>query len=263
MHPLVNTAIKAARRAGNVIVRHMDQLDRVDVRRKGRNDFVSEVDTRAEAEIIRVLKAAYPDHAVLAEETGRQAGSEYEWVIDPLDGTTNYLHGMPHFCVSIALRRRSVVEHGVIFDPLRNEIFAASRGSGARLNDRRIRVSDVSRLQDSLLGTGFPFRNMEHIDLWLASFRTFLATTSGVRRPGAAALDLAYVAAGRFDGFWEMGLSPWDMAAGTLLVEEAGGLVADFGGGQQFMETGNVVAANTHIFADMLAVIRRRIPETV
>ncbi len=258
MHPLVNTAIKAARRAGNIMVRHMDQLDRLDVRRKGRSDFVSEVDTLAEAEIIRVIHTAYPDHAIISEESGARRGNEFQWIIDPLDGTTNYLHGFPQFCVSIGVRRRNVLEHGVIFDPLRNEIFSASRGDGARLNERRIRVSTVSRLEDALLGTGFPFRSVEHIDPYLATFRSFLGLTSGVRRPGAAALDLAYVAAGRLDGFWELGLNVWDMAAGAVLIEEAGGLIADFAGGQDFLNTGSVLAATPQIFGDMLEIIRRR-----
>lgn len=260
MHPMLNTAIKAARRAGTVIVRHLDQLERLAIETKGRNDFVSEVDRQAETEIVKVILAAYPDHGILAEESGHQAGNEYLWLIDPLDGTTNYLHGYPHFAVSIAVKRANKLEQAVVFDPLRNELFTATRGQGAQLNERRMRVSRVTDLRFALLGTGFPFRAEKHLEIWIDTFRTLLTHSSGIRRAGSAALDLAHVACGRLDGFWEMGLSPWDIAAGALLIEEAGGLIADFGGAQEFLRTGNVVAGNPQIHARIISLIQRHLP---
>lgn len=256
MHPMLNTAVKAARRAGSVIVRFASQLDRLDIERKGHNDFVSEVDRRAEAEIIHILRTAYPDHAILAEESGRQGANEYEWIIDPLDGTTNFLHGYPQFAVSIALLRQGKLDQGVVFDPLRDELFTASRGSGAQMNDRRIRVSTVSTLEASLLGTGFPFKSMTFLEVWIDTFRQLLPKTSGVRRAGSASLDLAHVASGRLDGFWEFGLSPWDMAAGALLIQEAGGLVSDFCGGQDFLKTGNIVGGTPKVQPEILRLIQ-------
>ncbi len=260
MHPMLNTAVKAARRAGKIILRNLTQIDRLAVETKGRNDFVSDVDRHAEAEIISVIRSAYPDHAILAEESGRQAGNDYLWIIDPLDGTTNYLHGYPQFAVSIALHYQNRATQAVIFDPLRDELFTASRGAGAQINDRRIRVSEVSRMESALLGTGFPFKSMEHLEAWIASFRTLLPLCSGVRRAGSAALDLAHVACGRLDGFWEIGLNPWDMAAGCLLIEEAGGMVSDFAGGQAFLENGNVLAGNAKIYAELLRLIPPQLP---
>ena len=257
LHPTLNIAAKAARQAGNVILRHLDRLDSLTVEAKNKNDFVTEVDKMAEAEIIRVIKSAYPDHAILAEESGAQTGNSYQWIIDPLDGTTNYVHGFPQFSVSIALSREGVLEQGVIFDPIRSEMFTASRGRGAQLNDRRIRVSNVNRLRDALLGTGFPFRAMDHLDPWLRIFRVMLVQTSGVRRAGSAALDLAYVACGRFDGFWEFGLQVWDMAAGCLLIQEAGGLITDFDNTQDYLATGNILAGNPNVHAQMLDVVAK------
>ncbi|MDH3281556.1 MAG: inositol monophosphatase [Gammaproteobacteria bacterium] len=260
MHPILNIAVKAARRAGTVIVRYIDHVDRLEVTEKGRNDFVSEVDEIAESEIINVIKTAYPDHAIVAEESGKKTGRQYEWVIDPLDGTTNFLHGHPVFAVSIAVRQDSEIRHAVIFDPLRNELFTASRGSGAHLNNHRIRVSRVIRMRSALLGTGFPFKHLEHLDTWMATFKVLLRRSSGIRRAGSAALDLAYVACGRFDGFWEMGLKEWDMAAGCLLVQEAGGLVSDFAGRQDYLVTGNIVAGNPAIHPELLDIIRDKLP---
>ncbi|MDH3689014.1 MAG: inositol monophosphatase [Gammaproteobacteria bacterium] len=257
MHPIITIATRAARRAGNVIVRHLDRLDRLEVESKGKNDFVSQVDRLAETEIIQVLRHAYPDHAILAEESGAQEGNDYEWIIDPLDGTTNYLHGFPQFAVSIALRYRGELQHGLVFDPLRDELFTASRGNGAYLNDRRIRVSKVTQLEDALLGTGFPFRALSKLDLWLLTFRALFPRCSGIRRAGAAALDLAYVATGRFDGFWEMDLSPWDLAAGCLLIQEAGGLLSDFDGEANYLKNGNIVAANSYIYNEMHDIIKK------
>jgi myo-inositol-1(or 4)-monophosphatase len=255
---MLNIAVKAARQAGNVIMRHLDRLDTLNIQTKAHNDFVSEVDVRAEAEIIDIISKAYPDHAILAEESGTRSGSTYQWIIDPLDGTTNFLHGYTHFAVSIALSREGVLEHGVIFDPIRNEMFTAGRGRGAHLNDRRMRVSSVSRLENALLGTGFPFRAMTHLDPWLKMFRAMLLRTSGIRRAGSAALDLAHVACGRFDGFWELGLKPWDLAAGCLLIQEAGGLVTDLDDAQSFMESGNIIAANPAIHPQMLEIISKQ-----
>jgi len=263
MHPLLNTAIRAARRAGNVIMRYSDRLDRLSVEAKGRNDFVSEVDRMAEDEIIRCIHGAYPSHAILAEESGAQgrtAAGEYEWVIDPLDGTTNYLHGFPHYAVSIAARRGTQLEQAVVFDPVRNEMFTASRGRGAQLNDRRIRVSTVDRLSGALLATGFPFRELDRLDLWLGTFRALLPRTHGIRRAGSAALDLAYVAAGRVEGFWEFGLNVWDMAAGALLIEEAGGMVGDMRGGRGFLDSGDILTANPVLYAELLRVVRDELP---
>ncbi len=260
MHPILNTAVKAARRAGTLIVRYVDHTDRLQVTEKGRNDFVTEVDEIAEAEIVGIIKSAYPDHAIVAEESGTRSGHEYEWVIDPLDGTTNFLHGHPQFAVSIAVRRRADLHHAVVFDPLRNELFTASRGAGAQLNDHRIRVSRTVRMRAALLGTGFPFKQLEHLDTWMATFKALLTRSSGIRRAGSAALDLAYVACGRFDGFWEMGLKEWDMAAGCLLIQEAGGLVTDFAGRQDHLTTGNIVAGNPAIHPALLEVIRAHVP---
>jgi myo-inositol-1(or 4)-monophosphatase len=206
MNPFVTTAVKAARKAGRTMLRYIDQLDRLSIESKGRNDFVSEVDRLCEDEIVQILRTAYPSHGIKGEEGNEQKGDAYTWIIDPLDGTTNYLHGFPQFAVSIALQHREKVEHGVVFDPLREELFTASRGQGAALNDRRIRVSRVQQMQKSLLGTGFPFRNEHNIELWLDTLRTFIKTSSGIRRIGSAALDLAYVACGRLDGFWEFDL---------------------------------------------------------
>jgi len=256
MHPMLNIAVRAARSAGNIIVRNLDRLDTLTVQTKDVNDFVSEVDRQAEQEIIGILRKAYPDHSVLAEESGIQDGNDYQWIIDPLDGTTNYLHGFPQFAVSIALRHKGRIEQGVVYDPLRQELFTATRGAGAILNDRRIRVTGRKSLDGALLGTGFPFKSQQHLDAYLDMFRALFPMTAGIRRPGSAALDLAYVAAGRLDGFWEIGLSIWDMAAGVLLIQEAGGLSSDFVGGHDYLESGNLVAGNPKVFAEILKAIR-------
>jgi len=255
---MLNTAVKAARKAGSIISRSSVDLDKLTIRSKRHNDFVSEVDHAAEEAIIATLREAYPKHGFLAEESGADdATAEYVWVIDPLDGTTNFLHGFPQYCVSIALLHKGVPTHGVVFDPNRNELFTASRGSGAYVNDRRIRVSKTDRLDDALVGTGFPFREVENIEEYLRMFRNVTCTTSGIRRPGAAALDLAWVAAGRLDGFWELGLSPWDMAAGAVLVREAGGLVGDLDGEDRFLASGRVVATNAKLFAALLNLLKK------
>lgn len=256
MHPLLNMAVKAARSAGNIIMRHHDQLERLTVESKGRKDYVSEVDRMAENEIIRILRAAYPNHGFLAEETGTQPGDEYVWIIDPLDGTTNFLHGFPHFAVSIGLKCRDRLEQAVVFDPSRNELFTATRGNGAQLNDRRIRVSRVTDLEYALLGAGFPFRSHHYMDVWIQTLREFMLSTSGIRRPGSASLDLAYVAAGRYEGFWERGLSPWDMAAGIVLVREAGGFVSDIDGGTRMLQSGSILATNDGLHAPLGDLLR-------
>lgn len=260
MHPMLNIAIKAARRAGSVILRYTDQLERLAIESKGRSDFVTEVDREAEAEIIRIIHKAYPDHAFLAEESGRRPGNEYVWIIDPLDGTTNYVHGYPQFGVAIALMHRDKFDQAVVFDPLRNELFTASRGVGAQLNGRRMRVSRVTKFEFALLGTGFPFRAHEHLEVWIDTFRVLLTHTSGIRRAGSAALDLAHVACGRLDGFWEIGLGPWDIAAGALLIEEAGGLIGDFAGGQRFLQTGNVIAGNPDVYGRIIELMQPLLP---
>lgn len=255
MHPMLNIATRAARTAGDIIVRHMDRVQGLEVTTKGYNDFVTEVDRQAEDAIIRTIHKAYPHHAILAEESGRQGDDAYQWIIDPLDGTTNYLHGFPQFAVSIALMHKGVLEQGVVYDPLRQELFTATRGSGALLNDRRIRVSRQTKLEGALLGTGFPFKDQKRLEVYLATFKSLFPTTSGIRRAGSAALDLAYVACGRFDGFWEFGLREWDMAAGVLLVQEAGGLVSDINGGHDYLQSGNIAAGNPKIYKAILRTI--------
>jgi len=256
MHPTLNIAIRAARSAGNIIVRALDQVDRLSITTKAENDFVTEVDKMAEAEIIRTLRKSFPNHGILAEESGTSPGDDYQWVIDPLDGTTNFLHGFPQFAVSIALKHKLVIEQAVVYDPISQELFTASRGRGAHLNDRRIRVTSRINLDGALLGTGFPFKHLQQLDAYLASFKTLITKTAGIRRAGSAALDLAYVAAGRLDGFWELGLSPWDMAAGILLIEEAGGFVCDFNGDKNYFQSGNIVTANPKLIKHLLQQIQ-------
>lgn len=256
MHPMLNIAVRAARAAGDLIVRHVDRLDQLSITSKDRNDFVSEVDHQAEDAIIRVLRKAYPSHSILAEESGSHAGDDFQWIIDPLDGTTNFLHGFPQFAVSIALLHKGKLEQGVVYDPLRQELFTATRGAGAMVNHRRLRVSPRNSLTGALLGTGFPYKDHQHLDAYLATLKALITQTAGIRRPGSAALDLAYVAAGRLDGFWEIGLRPWDLAAGALLVQEAGGIVGDFSGGPSFLKDGHIVAGNAKIFAQLIKEIR-------
>lgn len=263
MHPTLNIAVKAARRAASVINRASTQLDLVAVQTKSPNDFVTEIDRAAEQAIIDVLREAYPQHGILAEESGASGDGEYLWIIDPLDGTTNFIHGFPQYAISIALAKNGVTEQAVVFDPTRNELFTATKGSGAYLNDRRIRVSKRIRLAESLIGTGFPFRELEHLDAYLATFRELTHKTAGIRRPGAASLDLAWLAAGRLDGFWELGLQPWDMAAGALLIQEAGGLVSDLAGDAGYLESGNIVAGAPKVFAQLLAVVQAHRPASL
>ncbi len=249
MHPLLNIAVGAARRAGDVIVRSLDRVGTLVVSEKGRNDFVSEVDRAAEQVLIAAIRKAYPSHGFLAEESGALAGDDYTWVIDPLDGTTNFLHGFPQFAVSVACRHRGRAEVAVVFDPTRGELFTAERGAGTQLDGRRLRVSQRTGLEGALVGTGFPYReNRKWLAPYLAMLERVMNATAGVRRPGAASLDLAYVAAGRLDAFWEVGLSPWDTAAGNLLITEAGGRVGDFTGGE-YRDGGHLLAGTPRVFA--------------
>ncbi len=253
---MINIAVRAARNAGRVILRYYERTESLTIDEKSRNDFVSEVDRQAERIIINELRGKFPDHSILGEESGRHKGNEFQWVIDPLDGTTNYLHGLPQFAISIALKYKGRLEHGLVYDPLREEMFTASRGSGARLNDRKLRVTQRLDLEGALLGTGLPFRNQRFIKEYLGMLETLMKDTAGIRRPGSAALDFAYVATGRTDGFWELGLSEWDCAAGALLVHEAGGVVTDIGGGDRYLATGNVIAGGYKVHAAILKAIR-------
>lgn len=256
MQPMLNIASRAAVRAGKIMVRAINQGKDLHVDSKGHNDFVSEIDRQAEATIIEVLHKAYPDHAFLAEESGKHAGSDYEWVIDPLDGTTNFVHGHPQFSISIALKHCGQLELALIYDPLREELFTAARGEGAFLNDRRLHVSRLPSLEGALIGTGFPFKMQHHLDSYLATFKALFPLVADIRRAGSAALDLAYVAAGRLDGFWEIGLQEWDMAAGVLLIQEAHGFVMDFNGEYNFLSTGNIICGNAKILKSLIETIQ-------
>ena len=267
MQPMVNMALRAARKAGEIISHAYNDLDKIDVEVKDRNDFVTEVDRAAEEAIIASLKKSYPDHGFYGEESGLQEGKgegkDYLWIIDPLDGTTNFIKGIPQFAVSIACQYRGRLEHAVILDPLKEEEFCASRGHGATLNSKRIRVGNNKSLDGALIGTGIPFTTpaINHLDNYLNMMRVLLGDTAGIRRAGAAALDLAYVACGRLDAFWEIGLNNYDMAAGVLIIQEAGGLVGDFKGGHHFMENRQVVAGNARCFKEVLKRIRPFVTE--
>ena len=258
LHPMLNIAIKAARAAGAIINRASLDLDRLTVTSKGPNDFVTEVDQAAERAIIETLLSAYPDHAILAEESGRAMGSQtsdYVWIIDPLDGTTNFIHGFPQYAVSIALAFKGKVEQAVVYDPARNDLFYATKGRGAFLNDKRLRVSKRIRLADSLIGTGFPFRKGDNFKRYLKIMEELMPLCAGLRRPGAAALDLCYVAAGWYDAFFETGLSPWDVAAGSLIVTEAGGLVGNFTGEADFLYQREVLAGSPKVYAQLVPIL--------
>ena len=258
MHPTLNIAVKAARRAGQIINRASLDIDSLNISVKQQSDYVTEVDRAAEAAIIAVLREAYPAYGILAEESGlagTDTTAEFQWIIDPLDGTTNFIHGVPQYAISIGLAKQGVIQQAVVYDSNRNELFTASKGGGAFLNGKRIRVAKRTRLDEALIGTGFPYRMFDHIDAYLAIFRELAQKTAGMRRPGAASLDLAWVACGRMDGFWELGLSPWDMAAGSLLITEAGGLVSDLSGESNYMHTGNIIGGNPKIFSQLLQVI--------
>jgi myo-inositol-1(or 4)-monophosphatase len=261
MQPLLNIAVRAARRAGEIIVRNLDRVPSLPIRSKSRNDFVTEVDHMAERDIMETVRRMYPDHGFLAEESGRSGGDEVVWIIDPLDGTTNFLHGFPVFAVSIGVEYRGRMEHAVVYDPMRQELFTASRGDGAQLDGKRIRVSKQAELEGALIGTGFPYRaNARWMDDYLAMLKLMMEKTAGLRRPGSAALDLAYVAAGRTDGFWEIGLSPWDTAAGTLLITEAGGRIGTLTGGD-YKQGGNVIAGTPKVYEAMVECLGPMVPE--
>jgi myo-inositol-1(or 4)-monophosphatase len=255
MQPMLNIAVRAARSAGDLILRSADNVGRLHIDQKGKNDYASEVDRMAEREIINIIKAAYPEHAILAEESGEHKGNDFVWVIDPLDGTTNFLHGFPQYAVSIALKHKGKLEVGVVYDPLRDELFTAKRGGGAMLNNRRLRVTNQTSLKGALIGTGFPFKTDKHLDAYLGMFRALTTDCAGIRRAGAAALDLAYVAAGRLDGFWEIGVMEWDVAAGILLITEAGGVITDFSFNDNYLVSGNVIAGSPKMHQLMYQLI--------
>ncbi|WP_225214065.1 MULTISPECIES: inositol monophosphatase family protein [Comamonas] len=258
LHPMLNVAIKAARAAGALINRAALDVESVRVAQKQVNDFVTEVDKAAERAVIETLLGAYPDHGILGEETGTEFGnknSDFVWIIDPLDGTTNFIHGFPVYCVSIALSFKGKIEHAVVYDPTRNDLFTATRGRGAFLNERRIRVSKRTQLKDCLVSTGFPFRPGDNFRAYMRMFAEITQRTAGVRRPGAAALDLAYVAAGFTDGFFESGLSIWDVAAGSLLITEAGGLVGNFTGEADFLEQAECLAGNPRAYGQLVGIL--------
>ncbi|HHQ69605.1 MAG TPA: inositol monophosphatase [Halothiobacillaceae bacterium] len=259
MHPMLNIAVRAARSAGDIIDRNRHRITDLTIESKQRNDYVSDVDRQAEASIINTLTRAYPDHAILAEESGDQGQgeSDYRWIIDPLDGTTNFLHGIPHFAVSIALEHQGKLLLGLVYNPVTEELFVAERGNGAFLNNRRIRVTKRRGLEGALLATGIPFNQDRNFKRFIDTTSAFYGPISGVRRFGSAALDLAYVACGRFDGYWEYGLKPWDVAAGALLVREAGGVVIDTDGSDSYLKTGNVIAANPKLTHQMLQTIKQ------
>jgi myo-inositol-1(or 4)-monophosphatase len=260
MQPLLNIAVRAARRAGDLIVRNVDRVPTLGVRSKSRNDFVSEIDQLAERDIIETIRRTHPDHGFLGEEGGRSGGDEFVWIIDPLDGTTNFLHGFPVFAVSLACEYRGRLEHAVVYDPMRQELFTASRGDGAQVDGKRIRVSKQAALEGALIGTGFPYRaNARWTDEYLAMLKAVMQQTAGIRRPGAASLDLAYVAAGRIDGFWEIGLHAWDTAAGTLLITEAGGHIGTLTGGE-YRQGGNVIAGTPKVYEAMVECLRPFVP---
>lgn len=261
-HPFVNIGINAARSAGKLMVRALDHLDHLTIEQKGLNDYVTQVDKACEQEIIDIILKAYPNHGIIGEESGElnnPKDADYTWIIDPLDGTTNYLHGFPQFCISIGIMHKGRIEHGIVLDPMRQELFTASRGRGAMLNETRIRVSKVHQLQRALIGTGFPTRDMAVVDKYCDIFKDLFPKTAGVRRAGAAALDLCYVACGRFDAFWEFGLKIWDVAAGSLIIHEAGGLVSGFGEDESFLNTGNIIASTPKIHAPLKNILHQHL----
>ncbi len=252
---MLNIAIRAARAAGDSIVREMDRACDIPIEDKGKNDFVTEVDKNAEEIIISTIQKSYPDHAFLAEESGQRGESDYLWIIDPLDGTTNFLHSFPHFAVSIALKQKGILNQAVVYDPLKQELFTATKGKGAQLNNRKIRVSSKKELDGALLGTGFPYSDEKAMLKFIESYKALFPKVAGIRRAGVASLDLAYVASGRLDGFWEFNLKPWDIAAGVLLIQEAGGISAELSGGLDYLESGNIISANPKLLKAMLKIV--------
>lgn len=265
MHPMLNIAIRAARNAGQVIVKGFTNPDNLETRQKGQNDFVTNVDLDAENAIVNTIRKSYPEHTIIGEECGELTGSnpDYQWIVDSLDGTTNFINGIPHFAVSIALRVKGRTEQAVVYDPIRDELFSASRGAGAQLNGYRIRTGKAKDLNGTVLATGFPFKQKHHADAYLDMFKDMFIQCADIRRAGAASLDLVYVAAGRVDGYWELGLKPWDFAAGSLIAREAGAIVTDFVGGHNYERSGNLVCANPKVLKTMLATIREHLPESL
>jgi len=257
---MLNIAVRAARNAGDLIQRSSQNIEKLTIDQKSRNDYASEVDRMAEQEIIKIIRTSFPDHAILAEESGEHKGNDYVWVIDPLDGTTNFLHGFPQYAVSIALKHKNKLELGVIYDPGRDELFTAERGGGAMLNNRKIRVSKQSSMRGALIGTGFPFKTMDNIEPYLGMFRAVSADSAGIRRAGAAALDVAYVACGRLDAFWEIGVKEWDVAAGVLMVQEAGGVATDFSFNDKYLQSGNIIVGNPKMHQLMYHAIEPHVP---
>ncbi|OGT44539.1 MAG: inositol monophosphatase [Gammaproteobacteria bacterium RIFCSPHIGHO2_12_FULL_38_11] len=257
MHPMLNIAIQAARQASKIMLRALDQMDKIEITEKNPNDFVTQVDRVSEEIIIETIHKAYPHHAILAEESGHQnnQNEEYCWVIDPLDGTRNFMQGYPQFSISIALIKKNVVELGLVYDPIRQELFTATRGQGAYLNSRRMRISPAQKMKDALIGTGFPRLDKKNTKNYLKTFENVFMQCSDIRRAGSAALDLAYVACGRLDGFWESTLKIWDMAAASLMIKESGGIVSDFQGGETYLARGNIAAANPKILRELLPLI--------
>ena len=265
MNPMLNIAIRAARKAGNVIAKNYERRDDIQTSKKGINDYVTSVDKAAEAEIIEIIQKSYPDHTIISEELGALEGkdSDIQWVIDPLDGTTNFVKGLPHFSVSIAIRVKNRTEVGVVYDPIRNELFTAVRGEGAKLNEVRLRVDSQNELNGAILATGFPFKQPSLMPTQFVIMNNLIDEAADFRRTGSAALDLCYVASGRVDGYFEMGLKPWDCAAGDLIVREAGGLVCDFNAGHGYLRSGNIVAAPARILKEMLNKIQPCLTEQV
>ena len=261
-HPVLNVAIEAAHAAAKIMRRQMQHVDAIPVERKARHDYVSEVDKACEAEIVREIKRFYPDHAFLCEESGQIGDDEHVWIIDPLDGTSNYLHGIPHFAVSIAQQYRGKTEHAVVYDPIRDELFSASRGSGAFMNNKRMRVSARNGLEDAVVATAFPFRDRENLQAYAKVFQAVFSKVEDFRRAGTASLDLAWVAAGRMDGYFELGLKPWDVAAGSLIVREAGGVVLDFDGNDAVEEAGSIIAAPYKVMTPLRQLINSRWKKT-
>ncbi|MGK0297947.1 MAG: myo-inositol-1(or 4)-monophosphatase [Gammaproteobacteria bacterium] len=255
MHPMLNIGIRAARAAGDLIVRNVDQISDLNISEKGLNDYVTEIDKRAEKIIIKTILTSYPDHSILAEESGSHGESDYQWIIDPLDGTTNFLHGIPHFAVSIACKYKDNIEQAIVYDPIKQELFTATRGNGAHLNNRRIRVSNRKYLKGALVGTGFPFGENSKLETFIHTLRAVFPIAAGIRRFGAASLDLAYVACGRLDGFWEFGLKEWDIAAGALLIQESGGIVSSIKNDATFLKTGDILAANSKLHDELFQLL--------
>lgn len=257
MHPMLNIAVRAARSAGSIIGRGFENIDDLQVEQKGTNDFVTKVDKEAEQAIISKIQQSYPDHSFVGEEGANiQGNPDFKWVIDPLDGTTNFIKGIPHFAVSIALLYKGRLDQAVVFDPIRNELFTASKGASAQLNGHRIRVGSARELSNTVVATAFPFKQREQLDNYMQSFSKIFAQVGDIRRSGSAALDLAYVAAGRYDAYWERGIKPWDIAAGELLVRESGGLSTNFAGDNDPMHSGEIVAANPRLVPQLVRFLK-------